>query len=420
MIANTGKLAGRTIFITGASRGIGKALALKAAKDGANIVVAAKTAEAHPKLPGTIYTAAKEIESAGGKALPYVVDVRDEASVAASVDAAVQQFGGIDILINNASAISLTGTLETSMKKYDLMHQINTRGTYLVSKLCLPHLLKGQNPHILNISPPLNMKPRWFKDHVAYTMAKYGMSMCVLAMAEEFRDQGVAVNALWPRTAIHTAAMDMLGGAGIASKCRKPEIMADAGYAILSRDSKTFTGNFCIDDDVLKEEGITDFNSYACDPKEELMPDFFLDAFDEAVAQSVLEKKNKPAAVKAEEAAGAEAQEIAKIFGNLQSVITPEVVEKTKAIYAFHVTVPGGEASRWWINLKEGSGGVGEGSPSSPADVTFTLNADIFGKLFSGNLKPTAAVMSGKMKLKGDIGKAMKLEGLMGKLKSKL
>ncbi|KAA0190761.1 hypothetical protein HAZT_HAZT005092 [Hyalella azteca] len=272
----------------------------------------------------------------------------------------------------------------------------------------------------MNISPPLNMSPRWFKDHVAYTMAKYGMSMCVLAMAEEFKDKGVAVNALWPRTAIHTAAMEMLGGEGIAAKCRKPDIMADAGYALLTRDSKTFTGNFCIDDVILKEEGITNFDSYAYDPKEELMPDFFLDEFDEVVTQSVIQGKEKPAAAKAEEAAGAVTREIAKAFDGLASIITSEVVEKTKAIYAFHVSVPGGDATHWWINLKEGSGGVGEGSPPSPADVTFSLNADIFGKLFSGSMKPTAAVMSGKMKLKGDIGKAMKLEGLMGKIKSKL
>ena len=235
------------IYITGGSRGIGLSMALKAAKDGAKIVVAAKTAEPHPKLPGTIYTAAQEIEAAGGAALPCIVDVRDENSVQSSIEQAVKHFGGIDILINNASAINLTGTQETSMKKFDLMHQINTRGTYMVSKAALPYLkesaAKGRNPHILNNSPPLSMKPRWFRDHVAYTMAKYGMSMCVLGMAEEFKKDGIAVNAIWPRTAIITAAMVMLGGGQeVAAQCRTPEIMSDAAYVILTRDSKHFTG----------------------------------------------------------------------------------------------------------------------------------------------------------------------------------
>merc|ERR1712168_83123 len=248
---NTGKLAGYTIFITGASRGIGKAIGLKAAKDGANIVIAAKTAQAHPKLPGTIYTAAKEIEDAGGKCLPCVVDIRDEANVNEAVEEAVKTFGGIDMLINNASAISLTGTLATPMKKYDLMNQVNARGTYLCSRACLPHLLNskksGKQPHILNISPPLSMKPIWFKNHTAYTIAKYGMSMCVLGMSAELQDSGIAVNALWPKTAIITAAMEMLGGGsdGVAAQCRTPDIMADAAYAILTKPAE-FTGNFVI------------------------------------------------------------------------------------------------------------------------------------------------------------------------------
>ncbi|XP_076875219.1 hydroxysteroid dehydrogenase-like protein 2 isoform X2 [Brachyhypopomus gauderio] len=264
MLQNTGKLSGCTVFITGASRGIGKAIALKAARDGANVVVAAKTADAHPKLPGTIYTAAEEIEAAGGKALPCVVDVRDEKQVSIAVENAVQKFGGIDILVNNASAISLTGTLETPMKKVDLMLGINLRGTYMTSKLCIPHLLKSKNPHILNLSPPLNLNPVWFKNHTAYTMAKYGMSMCVLGMAEEFRGS-VAVNALWPRTAIQTAAMDMLGGPGVVNQCRKVEIMADAAYAVLSKPV-SYTGQFVIDEDVLIKEGIKDFDVYAVKP----------------------------------------------------------------------------------------------------------------------------------------------------------
>jgi citronellol/citronellal dehydrogenase len=270
-------LNGKTIFITGASRGIGKAIGLRAARDGANIVVAAKTTERHPKLEGTVYSAVKELEAAGGKALACVTDIRFEEQVQAAVDKAVETFGGIDILVNNASAILLTGTLDTPMKRYDLMHGINTRGTFLVSKLCLPHLLKAANPHILNISPPLSMEPRWFAGSVAYTMAKFGMSMCVLGMAEEFKSHGVAVNALWPRTVIATAAVqNLLGGDALIRRSRKPDIMADAAHAILTRSSRECSGNFFIDDDVLRQAGVTDFNLYAMVPGEELQPDFFV------------------------------------------------------------------------------------------------------------------------------------------------
>ena len=272
-----GSLKGQTLFITGASRGIGLAIALRAARDGANIVIAAKTAEPNPKLPGTIYSAAKEIEAAGGRALPCVVDVRDEAQIAAAVAKAVETFGGIDILVNNASALSLTGTLETPMKRYDLMHGINTRGTFATSQAVLPHLKVSKNPHILNMSPPLNMEPRWFGPHVAYTMAKFGMSMCVLGMAEEFKDEGIAVNALWPRTVIATAAVqNLLGGDDTMRGTRKPEIMADAAHAILTRPSRSCTGNFFIDDEVLKAEGVTDLSPYAFSPGAELLPDFFV------------------------------------------------------------------------------------------------------------------------------------------------
>lgn len=268
---------GKTIFITGASRGIGKAIGLRFAQEGANIVIAAKTAEPHPKLSGTIYTAAEEIEQAGGQALPLVVDIRHEEQVSQAVEKTVERFGGIDVLVNNASAISLTGTLETPMKRYDLMHHINTRGTFMVSQKCLPYLLKADNPHVLNLSPPLSMEERWFAPHVAYTMAKFGMSMCVLGMAGEFRDQGVAFNALWPRTAIQTAAIEnVLGGPETMKKCRTVEIMADAAYAILSKNSRECTGNFFIDEDVLREEGVTDFGRYANVPDSELMPDFFV------------------------------------------------------------------------------------------------------------------------------------------------
>lgn len=273
-------LKNKIVFITGGSRGIGLAIAVRLAQEGANVVIAAKTAEPHPKLPGTIHTAAAEIEAAGGRALALQVDIRDEEAVQKAVDEAVGTFGGIDILINNASAISLTPTLQTDMKRYDLMHHINTRGTFLTSKLCLPHLLKAENPHVLNLSPPLNMETRWFAPHVAYTMAKFGMSMCVLGMAGEFKKQGVAFNALWPRTTIATAAVqNLLGGDQMIRLSRTPEIMADAAYHILSRNSRECTGNFFVDEEVLKAEGISDFAKYRVDTNlndEELMPDFFL------------------------------------------------------------------------------------------------------------------------------------------------
>ena len=270
-------LRGKTLFITGASRGIGKAIALRAARDGANIAIAAKTTTPHPTLPGTIYTAAEEIEKAGGKALACVVDIRDEAQIAAAVAKTVETFGGIDILVNNASAISLTGTVETPMKRFDLMHGINTRGTFACSQACIPHLKKAANPHILNNSPPLNMEARWFAPHVAYTMAKFGMSMCVLGMAEELKGAGIAVNALWPRTVIATAAVqNLLGGDAVMKGARTPDVMADAAYAILTKPSREFTGNFCIDDEVLRAAGVTDLAKYQLDPTAELIPDYFL------------------------------------------------------------------------------------------------------------------------------------------------
>jgi citronellol/citronellal dehydrogenase len=269
-------LKGKTIFITGASRGIGKAIALRAAADGANVVVAAKTVEPHPKLPGTIHTAAGEIEAAGGRALPVPVDVRFEDQIAAAALKAAAEFGGIDILVNNASAISLTGTIATPMKRFDLMFGVNVRGTFACSQACLPYLAKSKNPHILTLSPPLAMAPKWFRDHGAYTISKYGMSMCVLGMAEEFRDAGIGVNALWPRTVIATAAVAMLGGAVDPKNCRKPEIVADAAHAILTRDSRACTGNFFIDEEVLMQEGITDFSPYAYEPGADLLPDLFL------------------------------------------------------------------------------------------------------------------------------------------------
>jgi citronellol/citronellal dehydrogenase len=274
-------LAGKKIFITGGSRGIGLAIALRAAADGASIAIAAKTAEANPKLPGTIFSAAKEIEAVGGTALPIQCDIRDEDAIGAAVAKAAEQFGGLDILINNASAINLTPTEKTPAKRFDLMFDVNVRGTFLTSQAAIPYLREsakaGRNPHILTLSPPLSMSPKWFKSHVAYTMSKYGMSMCVLGMSEEFKREGIAVNALWPRTAIDTAALQMIPGVD-TDFCRKPEILADTAYIILNRDAKTTTGNFFVDDEVLASEGITDLEKYSVKPgTTDFLLDFFLD-----------------------------------------------------------------------------------------------------------------------------------------------
>lgn len=272
-------LKGKTLFISGASRGIGLAIAKRAAADGANVAIAAKTDAPHPKLPGTVHTAAREIEAAGGKALGIVCDIRDEVQVAKAVAQAVERFGGIDVCVNNASAIQLTGTLETDLKRYDLMNQVNARGTFLVGKTCIPHLKQAANPHILTLSPPLDMKAKWFAPHLAYTMAKFGMSLCTLAWAEEFRKDGIAANSLWPRTTIATAAVRMLGGDPLMRASRSPEIMADAAHAILMRPSREFTGNFCIDDLVLQDAGVRDFSRYAAVPgtrDEALQIDFFV------------------------------------------------------------------------------------------------------------------------------------------------
>jgi citronellol/citronellal dehydrogenase len=270
-------LQGKTVFITGASRGIGKAIALRMARDGANVVIAAKTKDPNPKLPGTIYTAAEEVEAAGGKALPVRCDIREEDAVRAAVAQAVERFGGIDVLVNNASAIHLADTATTPMKRFDLMQGVNVRGTFLCTQACLPHLEKSKNPHVLVLSPPLSMRPRWFAPHVAYTIAKYGMSMCVLGMAEEFKQRGIAVNALWPRTVIATAALNLLGGDETAKHGRTPEIVADAAYAIVARPASACTGNFFIDEDVLRSEGIPDFDRYAVKQGEPLMRDLFVD-----------------------------------------------------------------------------------------------------------------------------------------------
>ncbi|XP_061656674.1 hydroxysteroid dehydrogenase-like protein 2 [Syngnathoides biaculeatus] len=410
MLPNSGKLAGRTLFITGASRGIGKAIALKAARDGANVVIAAKTAEPHPKLPGTIYSAAQEVEDLGGKALPCVVDIRDEKQVEDAVRKAVDKFGGIDILVNNASAINLTGTLETPMKKVDLMLGINLRGTYLTSKSVIPHLLKSSSPHILNLSPPLNLNPVWFKNHTAYTVAKYGMSMCVLGMAEEFRGQ-IAVNALWPRTAIQTAAMDMLGGEGVAKQCRTPDVVADAAYVVLSRP-RTFTGHFLVDEDVLREHGVRDMDGYAVRPGHPLLPDFFLDEAPEALARQMEEHGATPAfKPPPSSAAPASGDPIESTFRVIRGVLSEDLVKSTKALYQFDLS--GEHAGVWFLDLKSGSGGAGRGRPDAEPDVVMTMDSADFGKMFAGKLKPTTAFISGKLRIKGDVALAIKLEKMM-------
>mgnify|MGYP002619861941 FL=1 len=271
-----GSLAGKTLFITGASRGIGRAIALRAARDGANVAIAAKSSVPNPKLPGTIHSVAAEVETAGGRALPIKCDIREEEQVHAAVAATVEAFGGIDILVNNASAIWLRGTLDTPMKRFDLMQQVNARGSFLCAQACLPHLLKAPNPHILTLAPPPNLDPKWWGPHTGYTLAKMGMSFVTLGLAAEFGPQGVAVNALWPRTVIATDALNMIPGVEVA-RCRKPEIMADAAHAILVRQAAGFSGHFLIDEDVLRQAGVADFSGYAVDPSQALLPDLFLD-----------------------------------------------------------------------------------------------------------------------------------------------
>ncbi|XP_066924599.1 hydroxysteroid dehydrogenase-like protein 2 [Clytia hemisphaerica] len=417
MALNSGKLAGKTAYISGASRGIGKAIALKLAKDGANIVIAAKTTTAHPKLPGTIYTAAKEIEEAGGKCLPCVVDIREESQVLKSVDEAVSTFGGIDILVNNASAISLTGTLETPMKKYDLMNSINARGTYLCSQACLPYLKQGKNPQILNIAPPLNMKPIWFKNHTAYTMAKYGMSMCVLGMAEEFKADGIAVNALWPKTGIATAAVEMLGGEQLMNSSRKPEIMSDAAYVILTKNSRSYTGNFAIDEDVLREVGVKDFTPYDWVPGAELFPDYFVEGAEEFFMQQGGELKK---ATKGQKSSGgsSSAGGVDDLFASITGLLNEEMTSKVGAVYRF--VLSGDQPGNWVLDIKNGPGSVTKDAPEDiDSSCTMIMDSNDFTKMFKGELNSMQAFMSGKLKIKGDMAQALKLEKLMKTVQNK-
>lgn len=412
MALNTGQLAGKTAYISGASRGIGKAIALKLAKDGANIVIAAKTVTAHPKLPGTVYTAAQEIEQAGGQCLPCVVDIRDDQAVQKSVEEAVEKFGGIDILVNNASAISLTGTLETEMKRYDLMNSINTRGTYACSRACLPYLKQSKNPHILNISPPLNMKPIWFKNHTAYTIAKYGMSMCVLGMAEEFRNDGVAVNALWPKTGIATAAIKMLGGDELMNQSRKPDIMADAAYVILTRNSRSYTGNFAIDEEALREVGVTDLEDYSWVKGANLIPDYFVDG-----AEDFFMDRSGNIGGKFEDKSGPTAG-VTTLFNHIESILNEELVQKVSAVYAFELT--GAEPGVWLLDLQHDAGSVTYNPVNeSAATCRMIMDSVDFEKMFNGELNSMQAFMGGKLKIKGDMSEALKLEKLMKSVQAK-
>lgn len=326
-----------------------------------------------------------------------------------AVEDAVKRFGGIDILINNASAIHLTGTEQTPMKKFDLMFGVNARGTFLCSKYCIPYLKKGKNPHILNISPPLNMKSKWFKDHVAYTMAKYGMSLCALGMADELKDDGIAVNTLWPRTAIYTAAMAMLGGGeAVKDQCRKPDIMADAAYAILLKDSKSYSGNFLIDDDVLKAEGLKTLEDYSYVKDAKLIGDFFLDDVAEFAPFEVNPGSVAKPAAKSESISD---PELAKTFSAIKSLVNQELVKTVGGYFVFDLK----DNAPLYLDLKNagGSAGVGQPPEGSKPDVTMTMSKDDFVRMFAGQLNPTSAFMSGKLKIKGDLGLAMKLEKLM-------
>jgi NAD(P)-dependent dehydrogenase (short-subunit alcohol dehydrogenase family)/putative sterol carrier protein len=437
-------LAGKTLFVSGGSRGIGKAIALRAAADGANVILAAKTAQPHPKLPGTIYTAAKEIEAAGGNCLPCMVDIRYEDQVQRAMDDGAKQFGGgIDILINNASAISLTGVLDTDMKKYDLMNQINARGTYLCSRVALPYLLKASNPHILNLAPPLSMLPKWFKSNTAYAIAKYGMSMCVLGMAAEFESAGVAVNALWPRTAISTDAIDLIGGAEMRNQSRSVDIMSDAAHHILSKESRTFTGNFCVDEYLLRHElGVDNFDKYSIVSGKRLMLDFFLDEASNAANEDDLvtfigpnevpagalydrhanyTKTSQPVVAEKSKAStpnNSNSSDISVSMNALKPLLSAELVAKTKGVYAFKIT--DASPADWYLDLKNGAGTLASGEFAEKVNCTMTMKADAFNKMIAGELKPTSAFMSGKLKIKGDMGLAMKLEKIMSSMKAKL
>nr|VZI05148.1 unnamed protein product [Spirometra erinaceieuropaei] len=411
MASSVGSLAEKVIFITGASRGIGRSIALRAAADGAKLILAAKTIEPHPKLPGTLREVAQEVVQLGGEALPCAVDVRNEEQVQEAISNAVKRFGGIDILVNNASAIALTNTTDTPMKSYDLMMDINVRGTYLCSKLAIPYLIKGRNPHILNLSPPLNMNPKWFSSHVAYTMSKYGMSMCVLGMHRELRKHNIAVNALWPRTAIYTAATRMLFSDGFAVRCRKPEIMADAAHAILTLPSSSDanTGNFFIDEDLLRSRGVTDFENYSVQKGATLAIDLFVEntETDSSAAPKPASSQNS-----------AQKKTVADVFNDIKLTRSPAVIEQVNATFAFKLS--GSEPGVWLINLKSLSGEVKKLESSvdeTAVDCSFELPSEDFIALFNGTAYTSDLFAAGKLIIEGDLTAALRLDKQLTQLR---
>lgn len=415
MMLNRGTFAGKTVFVTGSSRGIGKAIALKFAKDGANVVVAAKTIDPHPKLEGTITKTADEVNQAGGQGMAVQLDLRDEENVKSAIQQTVDRFGGIDVLVNNASAIFLAPSEDTPMKRFDLMNSINVRGTFMMSKYAIPYLKKAQNPHIINLSPPLELKPQWFAAHTAYTMSKYGMSLSSYGLSAELSGV-VGVNALWPKTAIWTAAMNMLAGETSRQGSRKASILADAAYAIACRD-KSVTGNFYVDEEVLREEGITDFEQYAEEPGKTLLPDFFLPDrvlkdFDPQLLKSFSKQIHK------EEPGTGQSQQdgpVAAVFASTSKIMTDDIKNDINGTLHFVIS----DKSWTLVSRKDQEFKVSSEKPEK-ADVTLITDEATFIKMAKGETKPTSAFMGGKLKIKGNMALALKVEKLFGKLKAKL
>lgn len=414
---NRGLFAGKTVFVTGSSRGIGKAIALKFARDGANVVVAAKTVDPHPKLEGTIHATAKEVEQLGGKSLAVQLDLRDEVTVQSAIDKTVEKFGGIDLLINNASAIHIAQAEDVPMKRFDLMNSINVRGTFMMSKYAIPHLKKASNPHIINLAPPVELRDVWFSTNTAYTMSKYGMALSGFGLAAELKGS-VGVNNLWPKTAIWTAAMNMLGGEESRKGSRKPSIMADAAYAIASKD-KSVTGNFYIDEEILREEGVEDFEQYAEVPGSTLLPDFFLPErilkqFDPELLKGLTKQVVDHTSGK-QSNTGDNSGPVAAVFATTSSIMTDDIKDDLNAILHFVIA-----DKSWTLVSKKGEVFKVLDGPPEKADVTLITDEANFVKMAKGELKPTSAFMSGKLKIKGSMGLALKVEKLFGKLKSKL
>lgn len=393
---------------------LGKAIALKFAKDGANVVVAAKTVEPHPKLEGTIHSTAKEVEEAGGKSLAVQLDLRDEETVKSAIDKTVERFGGIDLLVNNASAIFIAQTEDTPMKRFDLMNTINVRGSFMASKYAIPHLRKSANPHIINLSPPPEFKPQWFSQHTAYTMSKYGMTLSAYGLASELKGS-IGVNTLWPKTAIWTAAMNMLAGEDSRKGSRKPSIVADAAYAIACRD-KSVSGNFFIDEEVLKEEGVENFEQYAEVPGSTLLPDFFLpDSVLKDFGSSAIEGFAGQISVGGRTTEKKDESPVAAVFVAASGVMTDDIKDDINATLHFVIS-----DKSWTLISKRGEPFQVKSEKPEKADVTLTTDDATFLKMAKGETKPTSAFMGGKLKVKGSMGLALKVEKLFGKLKAKL